>query len=134
MELKQEHVNVSIIMPKIESDTTELEQVEVNSFEFILKLLKLTTLMRYSKTLMRFKDFSLSCWMLVDIISDIITCYGFFRKWKVSQNKFFKIYRPIFQILPFLLFRPEKTMFPILSAAQLFLDYHLCSLVCFLRI
>ena len=94
--LEQEQVNESLIMLEAENKTTELDQVSNSwfKFDFIFKSQNWKNLMEIRnsqkwKTLMKIKDFALSCWKLADIIFDIISCCGFFRKWKVNQNKFF---------------------------------------------
>ena len=82
-ELEQEEVNDSLIMPDVENNTAELDQEQGSNScckcDFIFKSEKW-------KTFLKIKDFALSWWMLVDVIYDIISCCGFFSKWKVSQN------------------------------------------------
>ena len=69
-------------MSGVEINTMEVDQGQVNDsfFQRVFNSQKW-------KTLMKLKDFCLAGWMLADIVLDILSCIGFYKKAQVSLHK-----------------------------------------------
>ena len=69
-------------MSGVEINTMEVDQGQVNDSFFQ----RITNSQKW-KTLMKLKDFCLAGWMLADIVLDILSCIGFYKKAQVSLHK-----------------------------------------------
>ena len=69
-------------MSGVEINTMEVDKGQVDDSFF-----KRITNSQKWKTLMKLKDFCLAGWMLADIVLDILSCIGFYRKAQVSLQK-----------------------------------------------
>ena len=69
-------------MSGVEINTMEVDQGQVDDSFF-----KRITNSQKWKTLMKLKDFCLAGWMLADIVLDILSCIGFYKKAQVSLHK-----------------------------------------------
>ena len=70
-------------MSGVEINTMEVDQGQVNDSFFQ----RITNSQKW-KTLMKLKDFCLAGWMLGDIVLDILSCIGFYRKAQVIIKKY----------------------------------------------
>ena len=116
-------------MSGVEINTMEVDQGQVDD-----SVLQRITNSQKWKTLMKLKDFCLAGWMLADIVLDILSCIGFYRKAQVSLQKYQYLFNDNNDISSNLLnliipaFRQIRLVVDTFFVASLFLAYHRVSL------